>query len=62
MSSRHLTADQLRRYFLGEAGDDDALIEEHLLECDPCAATAVYVEAAVQLRPRATTDADVLKN
>jgi hypothetical protein len=62
-ASRHLTALQLRRYFLGEGDNDEAgLIEEHLLACDPCAAMAVYVEAAIQLCPRAITDTDVLNN
>jgi anti-sigma factor RsiW len=62
-SSSHLTEDQLRRYFLGEADNAEAgLVEEHLLACDPCAAVAVYVEAAVDLCQGLLENPKALKN
>jgi len=62
-SSSHLTEDQLRRYFSGEADNEEAgLVEEHLLACDPCAAMAVYVEAAVDLCQGVFADPEALKN
>ena len=62
-SSSHLTEDQLRLYFSGEADNAEAgLVEEHLLACDPCAAMAVYLEAAVDLCQRPLEDPKALKN
>ena len=62
-SSSHLTEYQLRRYFLGEADNTEGgLVEEHLLACDPCAAMAVYVEAAVDLCQGLLENPKELKN